>query len=61
MTYGVFTPPLTPSSAQLGGRTGRGVGKQGEGVDFRDSAVFAMQHRFVDVRHLEDDGAERLN
>lgn len=30
-------------------------------MDFRDGAVFAMQHRFVDVSHVEDDGAERLN
>lgn len=33
----------------------------GEGGDFRDAAVFVMQHRVVDVSHVEDDGAERLN
>lgn len=33
----------------------------GRGVDFRDGAVFVMQHRVVDVSHVEDDGAERLN
>lgn len=60
MTYGAFTPPLAPSSAHLGGSMGRGWRRRRR-VDFRDGAVFAMQHRFVDVSHVEDDGAERLN
>lgn len=54
MTYGAFSPPLLPSSTHLGGSLG-GVG------GFRDGAVFVMQHRIVDVSHVEDDGAERLN
>lgn len=32
-----------------------------EGGGFRDGAVFVMQHWVVDVSHVEDDGAERLN
>lgn len=46
---------LPPPPILAGARVGGG------GVDFRDGAVFAMQHRFVGVSHVEDDGAERLN
>lgn len=50
---GHLLPPTHPSSTHLWRESG--------GVDFRDGAVFVMQHRAVDVSHVEDDGAERLN